>query len=56
MVGYTQQKLKNNYALVTGKNLKYLWILSRETNIPEEIKDKYLNKYNVTMIFLNKKF
>jgi apolipoprotein D and lipocalin family protein len=43
MVGYTQQKLKNNYALVTGKNLKYLWILSRETNIPEEIKDKYLN-------------
>lgn len=31
------------YALVAGKNFKYLWILSRETNIPEEIKDKYLN-------------
>jgi len=30
------------YALIAGKNLKYLWILSRETNIPEEIKDKYL--------------
>jgi len=31
------------YALIAGKNLKYLWILSRETNIPGEIKDKYLN-------------
>ncbi len=30
------------YALVAGKSLKYLWILSREINIPEEIKDKYL--------------
>ena len=30
------------YALVAGKSLKYLWILSREVNIPEEIKDKYL--------------
>ncbi|MCE5347585.1 MAG: lipocalin family protein [Bacteroidales bacterium] len=30
------------YALITGKSLKYLWILSRETNIPVEIKDKYL--------------
>jgi len=30
------------YALVAGKSLKYLWILSRETNIPEDIKDKYL--------------
>lgn len=30
------------YALVVGKNLKYLWILSREINIPVEIKDKYL--------------
>ncbi|HOY31033.1 MAG TPA: lipocalin family protein [Bacteroidales bacterium] len=30
------------YALVAGKSLKYLWILSRETNIPVEIKDKYL--------------
>jgi apolipoprotein D and lipocalin family protein len=30
------------YALVSGKNLKYLWILSRETTIPEEIKANYL--------------
>lgn len=30
------------YAMVTGKNLKYLWFLSREPTIPEEIKNKYL--------------
>ena len=30
------------YALVAGKSLKYLWILSREIDIPMEIKDKYL--------------
>lgn len=30
------------YALVAGENLKYLWILSRETNIPAEIKEKFL--------------
>ena len=30
------------YALIAGKSLKYLWILSRETNIPVEIKDKFL--------------
>lgn len=30
------------YALVAGKNLKYLWILSRATTIPAEIKNKYL--------------
>ena len=30
------------YALILGKNLDYLWILSRETTIPEEIKSKYL--------------
>ena len=30
------------YALVAGKNEKYLWILSRETTIPEEIKKNYL--------------
>lgn len=32
------------YALVCGKNLKYLWILSRETTIPENIKNSYLEK------------
>lgn len=30
------------YALITGKNLKYLWILSRDTTIPEEVKKNYL--------------
>lgn len=30
------------YALVAGKNLKYLWILSRENTIPENIKQNYL--------------
>ncbi|MCK9612426.1 MAG: lipocalin family protein [Bacteroidales bacterium] len=31
------------YALVAGKSLKYLWILSRETNMPDDIKQNYLN-------------
>jgi apolipoprotein D and lipocalin family protein len=30
------------YALVAGKNLSYLWILSRETTIPDEVKSDYL--------------
>jgi len=30
------------YALVSGASLKYLWILSRETTIPDEIKQSYL--------------
>lgn len=30
------------YALVLGKNLHYLWILSRETTIPEETKNKFI--------------
>ncbi len=33
-----------NYALVAGKNLQYLWILSREKTIPEKIKENYLNE------------
>ncbi|OPB86479.1 lipocalin family protein [Elizabethkingia occulta] len=32
------------YALVAGQNLKYLWILSREKSIPENIKEEYLKK------------
>ncbi|TDO94981.1 lipocalin family protein [Flavobacterium sp. 245] len=32
------------YALVAGENLKYMWILSRETTIPESIKADYLIK------------
>lgn len=30
------------YALVAGESLKYLWILSRETSIPDEVRTKYL--------------
>lgn len=30
------------YALVAGKNLKYLWILSREKSVPDEIKTRYI--------------
>lgn len=30
------------YALVSGDRFKYLWILSRDTSIPDEIKSKYL--------------
>lgn len=31
------------YALVAGRNLNYLWILSREKTIPENIKKEYLS-------------
>jgi apolipoprotein D and lipocalin family protein len=31
------------YALVVGKNLDYIWILYRETTIPDEIKQNYLD-------------
>ncbi len=30
------------YALVAGKSFKYLWILARETGIPDEVRQKYL--------------
>lgn len=30
------------YALIAGQNLNYLWILSRETKIPESTKQSYL--------------
>lgn len=38
--GYNVVALDDNYqyALVTGKNLKYLWILSRTKDIPEDVK------------------
>ncbi len=32
------------YALVAGDSLDYLWILSREKTIPDEIKERFLNK------------
>ena len=31
------------YALIAGKDLSYLWILARETTIPESIKQDYLS-------------
>lgn len=34
------------YALVAGNSREYLWILSRETSIPDEIKQQYLNIAN----------
>jgi apolipoprotein D and lipocalin family protein len=30
------------YALIAGASFKYLWILSRQTTIPDAIKDEYL--------------
>jgi apolipoprotein D and lipocalin family protein len=32
------------YALIAGKNLDYLWLLSRETTMPEKIKQDYLEQ------------
>lgn len=32
------------YALVAGRNLNYMWLLSRETSMPEDIKQDYLQK------------
>lgn len=42
--GYNVIALDNEYkyALVAGKDLKYLWILARETKIPENVKQNYL--------------
>jgi apolipoprotein D and lipocalin family protein len=32
------------YALVAGQSLDYLWILSRNKTIPEDIKNAYIEK------------
>lgn len=42
--GYNVIKISNDYqyALVAGKNLDYLWILSREKTIPAQVKNEYL--------------
>ncbi|NLZ94588.1 MAG: hypothetical protein GX921_02035 [Bacteroidales bacterium] len=42
--GYNVIELDDDYkyALVAGKSLNYLWILSREKSIPEDIKTEYL--------------
>ncbi|WP_278353579.1 lipocalin family protein [Chryseobacterium gleum] len=43
--GYNVVALENyKYALVAGKNLEYLWILSREKTIPENIKQDFISK------------
>lgn len=42
--GYNVIAVDNDYqyALVAGESLKYLWILSRKTTIPEDVKANYL--------------
>lgn len=44
--GYNVIALDSNYqyALVAGKNLDYLWILSRYTEIPDDVKSEFLKK------------
>lgn len=44
--GYNVVDLDDDYkyALVAGKNLDYLWILSREKTIPDNIKNRFLEK------------
>ena len=44
--GYNVIDLDENYryALVAGNNLDYLWILSREKTIPEDIKQRFLQE------------
>lgn len=44
--GYNVIDLDENYkyALIAGKDLDYLWILSRETSIPDDIKQRFLEK------------
>ncbi|MDR2920042.1 MAG: lipocalin family protein [Tannerella sp.] len=32
------------YALVVGRNRNYMWLLSRETSMPEDVKNEYLQK------------
>ncbi|MCX2452293.1 lipocalin family protein [Pedobacter sp. PLR] len=42
--GYNVLAIDKNYqyALIAGKNLDYLWILSREKSIPDDVKSSYL--------------
>jgi apolipoprotein D and lipocalin family protein len=55
--GYNVIAIEENYkyALVVGQSLKYMWILSRETTMPESVKADFLIKardigYNVSDI------
>lgn len=43
-VGYNVIAIDESYkyALVAGKNLNFLWILSRDKTIPKDIKEEYL--------------
>lgn len=34
------------YALIIGKNTKYMWILARETSIPQSVKQNYVDIAN----------
>jgi apolipoprotein D and lipocalin family protein len=42
--GYNVIAIDNdyNYALIAGQNFKYLWLLSRETTMPDSVKESYL--------------
>lgn len=42
--GYNVIAIDEDYknALVAGRNLNYLWLLSREKNMPQKIKEEYL--------------
>ncbi len=42
--GYNVIAIDDNYkyALVAGESLKYLWFLSRETTMPDDVKNKFL--------------
>jgi apolipoprotein D and lipocalin family protein len=44
--GYNVIDIDDNYqyALVAGNSVKYLWILSRTTEIPESIRQRFLEK------------
>lgn len=44
--GYNVIAVDHNYqnALVVGKNREYMWLLSRQPQMPEELKNDYLKK------------
>lgn len=47
--GYNVIELSGDYkyALIAGNNLKYLWILSKEKTIPDDVKNHFLEKAKV---------
>lgn len=44
--GYNVMAIDSDYkyALIAGESLKYLWLLSREKTMPEDVKQEYLEK------------